>query len=306
LPCCFAAAIEFKGHVKLEGSTVSSKEATVKIREHLRERISVSFSTFLFLKELSMFGSTVTLCPLAIVEEADLKELCQTLWGWQYCGGSNSEYSCQTSTCTCPWQRSKKLKPFFDFYRKATEWSIPQVPGDGHYALKNHEDLFKIIDLIKKNPDVPRSRLTEEYFSHYDRKPDVTDQQRAFNLAIKIMNMLNCWIEYQSWDVLESGSGATTWRKDQTHHEFIEATFPVKDHPTHYEDGWPSDIKRQLNATQLRKVARIKFQGTDDLKSHLKLDPNTGVVQLFHHTTFLREYLLATRDPLQASDAIRR
>ena len=102
LPCCFAAAIEFRGHVELEGSAVSSKEATVKIREHLRERIGVSFPTFLFLKGLSMFGSAVTLCPLVVMKEADLKKLCQTLWGWEYCGGSNSENSYQTSTCTCP------------------------------------------------------------------------------------------------------------------------------------------------------------------------------------------------------------
>jgi hypothetical protein len=176
LPCCFAAAIEFRGHVKLEGSTVSSKEATVKIREHLRERIGVSFPTFLFLKGLLMFSSAVTLCPLVVVKEADLKKLCQTLWGWEYCSGSNSENSCQTSTCTCPWQWSKKLKPFFDFYKNATAWSIPQVPGGGHYALKNYEDLFRIIDLIRKKPDIPRSRLTKEYFSYYDRKPDVTDQ----------------------------------------------------------------------------------------------------------------------------------
>jgi hypothetical protein len=198
------------------------------------------------------------------------------------------------------------LSHFFDFYKNATAWSIPQVPGGGHYALKNHEDLFRIIDLIRKKPDVPRSRLTKEYFSHYGRKPDVTDQQRAFNLAIRIMNMLNYWIEYQSWDMLESGSRPTTWGKDQTHREFIKSIFPVKDHPTYYEDSWPSDIKRQLNATQLRKVARIKFQGTDNLKSHLKLDPNTGVMQLFHHTTFLREYLLATRDHLPTPNAIRR
>jgi hypothetical protein len=268
------------------------------------DSFSVSLLISLFLKRISMSGSSVTLCPLASVKEADLKKLCQTLWDWEYCNRCNNEKPCRTSTC--PWQRSKKLEPFFEFYRNATAWSIPEVPGGGYYALRDHDDLFSIILLIKEKPDVPRSLLTEEYFSKYDRKPDVTDQQRAFNLAIKIMDMLNCPTENQSLDGLELGSGPTTWGNDKTHHEFIEATFPAKDHPILCENGGRSDIKRQLNATQLRKVARIKFQGTDDLKSHLSLDPNIGVVHIFHHMTFLREYLLATRDDFPASDGVSR
>jgi hypothetical protein len=120
------------------------------------------------------------------------------------------------------------------------------------------------------------------------------------------MDMLNCPTENQSLDGLESGSGPTTWGNDKTHHEFIKEIFPVKGHPTLCENGGPSDIKRQLNATQLRKVAKIKFRGTDDLKSHLKLDLDTGVLQIFHHLTFLREYLLATRNDVPASDGISR
>jgi hypothetical protein len=249
-----------------------------------------------------MLASSVNLCPLASVKEVDLKKLCTALWDWEYCDQCNNEKPCRTSAC--PWQRSKKLKPFFDFYKNATEWSIPEVVGSGQYALRSHEDLFSIINLIKEKPNVARYLLTDEYFSAYDRKPDATDQERAFNLAIKIMNMVNCSIEDQSLDGLEIGSCPTTWSNDMTHQQFIEALFPVKDRLILAEKGELSDIRRQLNASQLRKTARLKFRGTDDLKNHLKLNLQTRVLQLYHHTTFLRENLRATRDTLQTSPGL--
>jgi hypothetical protein len=119
---------------------------------------------------------------------------------------------------------------------------------------------------------------------------------REFNLAIKIMNMLNCSIENRSLDGLDLGPCPTSWGGDKSHHEFIKATFPVKDYVRLCETGVSSDIKRRLNATQLKRVARIKFKRTDDLKNHLRFDPNTGVMEIFHHVTFLREYMLATRE----------
>jgi hypothetical protein len=251
-----------------------------------------------------MFGSSVTLCPLEKVEEFHLKKLCRVLWDWEFCDQCNNEKPCRTSTC--PWQqRSRNLKPFFYFYRNATAWSIPEVPAGGQYALRSHDDLFNIIELLRKSPGVARSVLTEEHFSTYTYKPDMTDQQRAFNLAIKVMMMLNCTIGNQGLDVLELGTGPTIWGNHKSQQELLESNFPVKEHHILEENGGPSDIKRRLNALELKKKAGVKFQGTEDLKNHLKLDHNTGVVQIYHHTTFLKEHLLATRE-MPKSDSIPR
>jgi hypothetical protein len=164
----------------------------------------------------------------------------------------------------CPWQRPDKLEPFFDFYRKVTAWHIAEVPRGSEYALRGHDDLFRI------------------------------------------MSMLNCSIDDQSFNRLELGPDLTTWANDKTYREFIEKAFPFKAPPILHENGLLSEIEARLNAIQLKKVARIKFQGTDYLKSHLKLDTNTGILQLFHYVTFLREHLLATKDNLPSSAVVRR
>jgi hypothetical protein len=55
-------------------------------------------------------------------------------------------------------------------------------------------------------------------------------------------------------------------------------------------------MRRALKAKKLQKHAGLQFRSTDDLRSHLKLDDALGVVDLFHHTAFLKEHLRLTKD----------
>lgn len=56
------------------------------------------------------------------------------------------------------------------------------------------------------------------------------------------------------------------------------------------------DTKGALLAKKLKKHARLRFQPTDDLTSHLRLDKRTGILGLYHHTAFLKEHLRLTKD----------
>jgi hypothetical protein len=250
-----------------------------------------------------MSASSITLAPLASVQNVDLRELCHALWDWKYCEQCNNDKLCETATC--PWQRSNTLQPFFNYYKHAAEFCLPERPGSGNYALRNHLDLFGIIKLIRKRPDLPRSLLINQYFTspQYPHMPDGVEQQKAFNVAIKIMNMIDCSVDGRSSSDTESGFGPVFWTDDKTHHDFIKAKFPINDSPRLREAS--SIIKKQLTATQLKKIG-IGFEATHDLKNHLKFDPATGIVELFHLVTYLREYLLATKDVLPTSDGIPR
>jgi hypothetical protein len=256
------------------------------------------------MKDFSMHGSILTLCPLVNVKEADLMGLCEALWDWNICDQCKNNELCETITCS--WKRSETLQPFFDFYKNAAIWSMPGIPGSENYAVRNHQDLFDIIRLIRENPDTTRALLTEQHFTspRYPHKPAAVEQQKAFNMAIQIMDMVDCLLECQSSDDMELGYCPAFWSDDQTHHEFMEAAFPINDHPRLRKTR--SIVKRQLNAMKLKKVVGVKFDGTNDLKSHLKFDPETRVLEIFHHTTFLRECLLATRDTPPASEGARR
>jgi hypothetical protein len=80
------------------------------------------------------------------------------------------------------------------------------------------------------------------------------------------------------------------WRGDIPFSEFITSIFPKTDHPS------IDQIKDNLRAIKLKKRAGIKFEPTDDLRYHLKLDRKRAVVEIFHHTAFLKEHLRLTRD----------
>jgi len=102
--------------------------------------------------------------------------------------------------------------------------------------------------------------------------------------------MVNCSTSRQSSVLLEHGSQQVPWKGDVPFSEFITSIFPKTDHPS------IDQIKDNLKATKLKKRAGIRFEPTDDLRNHLKLDRKRAVVEIFHHTAFLKEHLRLTRD----------
>jgi hypothetical protein len=244
-----------------------------------------------------IFNSSTTLCPLGGgASKGQLKELCQLLWGWKLCTGCTNDQACETPHC--PWTRSTKLEPFFQFYQEITSSYVPNMLTNSAPALSSHEDLFCIIRTLKDKYDVPRSILTAEHFSQRgkDFEPHTTDQDRAFNLAIRIMTSVCCSIENQASGRTELGSDPVVWRSDKSLQEFLGSTFAKRFYPTlNSSDGSPPGIRKQLTATKLREVACLRFCGTDDIKNHLRLDQTTGIVEIYHHTSVLKEHLMATQ-----------
>jgi len=123
--------------------------------------------------------------------------------------------------------------------------------------------------------------------------------------------MLNCSDQNQSSDQLEFGSRALLWRNEMTLSQFIEQAFPKTDHPNLNEMdhlGKVADIKSELRAKSLKKAAGLKFQPTDGLGNHLKLDQKQGIVEIYHHTAVLKEHLIAnqqTPGDLSINDSIK-
>lgn len=143
-----------------------------------------------------------------------------------------------------------------------------------------------------------RDELTKEYFASRveENRPPLNDQHRAFNIAIKIMTSVNCSTEGQSCGVFETGLAPSTWRSDQSAADFISFIFPKRDHPSLSEtDESSPDIKSEMTAMRLDKIAGLKFVGTNDLRNHLKLDQTSGVVEIYHHTSFLKEHLKSSK-----------
>lgn len=205
-------------------------------------------------------------------------------------------------TCTstrCPWRRASRLKWFFDFYKDVTSSYVPELLPGSAPALRNHQDVFDIIRLFRAHPSTKRSELTEQYFSKRDKPPPPADQHRAFNLAVQIMSTVKCSADNQPSGLLELGTQPIQWHSDNSLVDFMAKVFPQNDTGNlHVRDdsGKIRDLKSILTAKRLKKAASLRFQGTDDLRNHLKMDIKDGVVEVFHCTSVLKEHLSVHAD----------
>ncbi|KAI3551782.1 hypothetical protein CABS03_09137 [Colletotrichum abscissum] len=224
--------------------------------------------------------------PLESVTKSQLRQLGKALWGWKQCIHNEEEQSKL---------ESMKFEPYFRFYREMTASYVSDAfPPDEVQALRSHDDLHDLIRLIRSNPEAQRIKLAQDYFSKRQMGKSTLpeDEKQAFNLAAKAILMVSCSYEGQA-----GGIETAVWRNDQSARELVSTMFPVRDHPdlNNPGDSLP-DIKSALKATRLKKVAGLSFQGTDDLRNHLRMDLKTGVVELYHHTAFLKECLKASKD----------
>ena len=106
--------------------------------------------------------------PLSRVTTAQLQQLTGALWSWTICEECSGGKPCHTEDC--PWQRSTILTRFFQTYKEITasyeaEVRVGQKPG-----LASHEDLMKIIEVLKLNPEVTREELLEKLFADRPRE----------------------------------------------------------------------------------------------------------------------------------------
>lgn len=244
-----------------------------------------------------MADDAPSIFSLELTTKEQLNRLCQHLWDWKTCENCSHHQPCLLPICS--WQRLSRLEPFFQYYKElaASYVSDAFVPHETP-ALRSHEDLLAIIHLINKRPNQKRADLVKEYFSSRNGSEEVlsADQQIALNIAVKVLLMMDCTVDGHVGGNFEMGGEPSVWHRHQSWEEFISATFPKRDHPSlDEEDKTAPDIKARLKATKLKKTAHLSSEGTNDIRNHLRLDQKTGVVEIFHHTTVLKEHLKASK-----------
>ncbi|KAL3608798.1 hypothetical protein FPOAC2_03808 [Fusarium poae] len=237
--------------------------------------------------------------PLEILTDQDLQNLVAVLWNWKLCDNCKvapGQQSC--SPQACPGVRWSRMRLFFDYYRKITAEYVPDMVVGVPPALQSHTDLMSIIRILKDNPDKTRAELTGICFANQstDEMPMPADQNRALDLALRVMTMITCSLEARSADTLEAGLQLATWSYNMTWPEFILSVFPTTEH-SGLEEGAATfrQINDRVTARRLSKVARLSFIPTNELSNHLKLNQADGTVELFHHTSFLKETLIASQ-----------
>ncbi|KAL3417856.1 hypothetical protein PVAG01_10866 [Phlyctema vagabunda] len=250
-------------------------------------------------------AATFSYSPFERMTTQDMQELAQVLWSWSTCG------ECIPRSCTkgsCPNNRMNRLEHIFRYYRALLAGydsdSLLVEPRQSG-ALRSYDDLYRVLEYIKMYPEATKAELLKGLFADsIDAESSIADQEQAVNLALRIMLMVNCCSRFLSLGLLESGMSQITWKDNVGLSQYISDIFPMTDHPSlnDGEDQRSPSLKNSLTALKLKKRAGLRFQGTNYLTDHLKLDRKTGVVEVFHHTAFLKEHLLLTRaEPINIS-----
>lgn len=235
---------------------------------------------------------------LGKTSEGDIQQVCQVLWSWPPCEKNNTSKICACEVC--PSQRLKRLARFFDYYKDLTRLYEPDLRPGERAALKSHQDLLNIIQRLKAEPHISRTQFADVLFGNQPGPSLVvaSDQEQAIDLAVRVMLMVNCSASYQTPGLLEHGAFQIPWRDSIPFSQFMSDIFPLTDHPSlnDHSTESPCDMKAALSAKKLKKRAGINFHPTDDLRRHLKLDRKNLVVEIYHHTAFLKEHLRLTKD----------
>lgn len=175
-----------------------------------------------------------------------------------------------------------------------------EAPENSH-ALRSHGDLLNIIELLRQNPNSSKEDIVTLCFNPQKVTTATRDneQERAVEVAARLMTMMRSQTVAGSFDSIEFDHPLPGWIKDKTIAQFVQGIWPHLDHANKgsgIADETEELIRSTLTARALCKRARVTFEGTDDLRNHLRLDVKSGRVQIFHHVGLLKEMLRVTKN----------
>ena len=229
--------------------------------------------------------------PLEVVAETDLQNVCKCIWDWRLCGSCSGNPKCETTTC--PWSRRDRVQPTLSRYTHLCSYYMPV--STKHQALRCHQDLLKIMDLIKEEANQSKEELMEQFFAGRRTHILISDQERAFNLAASILLSINCGLPGDHTDNLEDSEFAFPWTPGLSVTAFVGEAFR-KNSTVQQIGNVLSIIGPSLTAKCLKDKTGLQFLPTDDMRSHLRIDIRSRVVYLFDCTAVLEEMLSATQN----------
>ncbi|KAF1933418.1 uncharacterized protein M421DRAFT_51862 [Didymella exigua CBS 183.55] len=233
----------------------------------------------------------MSFAPLEIVTDTDLQNLGRCVWNWRLCGNCDGKSTCKAPVC--PWMHKDRVQSALSRYERLCSCYVPFSAA--RQGLENHQDLLDIMNQIKNNPDESKEHLMKQHFADVNSVP-VSDQEKAYNLGLSVLLSLNCGVPNDCTDNLEDSADAIPWLTGQSVKAFIDEAFGTKA-MVDVESVLTSDF----TAKRLTSKAGLRFQATDDLRSHLKLDLRTRRVYVYDSTTVLEEMLVATKQSSQDS-----
>lgn len=221
--------------------------------------------------------------------------LIETLWGWTIC--AECRLGAQCAQGDCPISRLRCLEPFWRCIQKSAEYfEIRVLPGGSDV---NFENIFSILGRLKANSSITRDELVLEIASGTLGNPPLAGdhQLNAVRLAVRCLLMVDCCGRTQTPNELESGHFKLEWLANEKIQEYALKQIVQGAHSffANPDAKTIKEVLKGLRAGRLQKRGRLRFRATDKMNHHLWFDRDNRTVEVFHHTSFLKECLLASK-----------
>ncbi|PQE32169.1 hypothetical protein CJF32_00001767 [Rutstroemia sp. NJR-2017a WRK4] len=197
-------------------------------------------------------------------------------------------------------EKLHSFSTYFQIYDSLTspQYATVQVHPS---ALNSHDDIRRLALELRVNPQNTRKEFKNKVFPQPSTDLDtVIDQERAINIAVQLMLMIDCSDKDRHYEGYEVGGfRPVSWDSSERFTDFVRKVFPIDVHdPEKVRTALKE--KNALKCWKLRKRAHIKFLPTDNLAEHLLYDPRDNVIRLFRQTAFLKAHLrLSANQPIE-------
>jgi hypothetical protein len=191
--------------------------------------------------------------------------------------------------------RNATFSRYFKFYTSITcpsssESTSIQVDNP---AFDTHADILGCVKSLHLNPSLTR----EEFVTASLSKEDVSarDKDDATRTIVRVGFMLDCSLKDKYSEGFEVGGYIPAkWESNEPFDAFVERAI-VRTSKNHTARQ-PKEYKKDLKAWKLKKRQRLQFRPTDNIMEHLLYDPETRIVKVFHHTSYLKAHLARSVD----------
>jgi len=135
--------------------------------------------------------------------------------------------------------------------------------------------------------------MAEHFQNSSGVSPNMIDQLRAFDLAIRVLTMARCSSTTSPLVHWKHSLKPVVWRPSDSALNFMSSAVAHEGSPLILND---ERLRfRDMAADCLENVHGLKLVGTDDIRMHLFLDGTESVLFVYHYASFLKEYLKMTR-----------
>jgi hypothetical protein len=156
------------------------------------------------------------------------------------------------------------------------------------------------VEKLRLNPKLTR----EQFVSATLPKGDVSmrDKDDATRTIVRVGFMLDCSMKDKYSEGFEVGGYTPAkWEPNEPFDSFVHRA--VQKTSKNDRTSEFKAYKKDLKAWKLKKRHKLQFRPTDNIMEHLLYDPETRIIKVFHHTSYLKAHLARSVDQLIDLDA---